>query len=135
MDAGRDEGRRRVVITGMGVVAPVGIGLNAYWKGLVAGQSGIGSVTRFDATALPARIAGEVPGFDPLAHLTPARRGPDRRFIQYALVAAQEALADAGLRVADAPERVGVVGGHRPGRRPDAPRRQDTLGRRGAPRP
>jgi 3-oxoacyl-[acyl-carrier-protein] synthase II len=99
---------RRVVVTGLGVVSPLGVGLPAFWKGLVAGQSGIGPVSRFDAAAFPTRIAGEVPDFDPLAHLS--RRDVVRTdsFIQYGLIAAQEAVADAGLRVAEAPERVGV---------------------------
>ena len=56
--------KRRVVVTGLGVISPLGIGTDATWQGLIEGRSGIGPITKFDATAYPARIAGEVRGFD-----------------------------------------------------------------------
>jgi 3-oxoacyl-[acyl-carrier-protein] synthase II len=99
---------RRVVITGMGVVSPVGVGVDAFWTGLTNGTSGIGPITRFDASTFPSRIAGEVRDFDPLAHLT--RRDVVRTdtFIHFALAAAYEAVADARLKIEGQNERVGV---------------------------
>src|SRR6476620_6442631 len=63
--------RNRVVVTGMGVLAPNGIGLEAFWESLVAGRSGVGPITRFDASAFKSRIAGEVKGFEPLDYIDP----------------------------------------------------------------
>jgi len=90
--------RNRVVITGLGVMAANGIGVEAFWDALCRGRSGIGPVTLFDASDLPCRIAGEVKNFDPAVYLgaalKPRRMG---RFTQLALVAAREAIADARL--------------------------------------
>jgi 3-oxoacyl-[acyl-carrier-protein] synthase II len=90
--------RNRVVITGMGVLAPNGIGLDAFWESLLAGRSGIGPITLFDATHFRSRIAGEVKNFDPLsyieAHLKPKRMA---RHTQLAYAAAMMALRDAGM--------------------------------------
>lgn len=90
--------RNRVVISGMGVMAANGIGLDAFWNSLLEGRSGIGPITLFDASDLPCRIAGEVKHFDPQVYLDPALK-PRRmgRFTQLALVAAREAIADARL--------------------------------------
>lgn len=88
---------RRVVITGLGAVSPLGLTAAATWAGLLAGRSGIGPVTLVDAADLPVRIAGEVPGFDPVAVLgVPGSRRADR-FVALAVAAAREARADAGL--------------------------------------
>ena len=88
--------RNRVVVTGMGVLAPNGIGLEAFWKSLVAGESGVGPITLFDATNFKSRIAGEVKGFDPLDYMEaqwkPKRMG---RHTQLAFAATQMALKDA----------------------------------------
>jgi 3-oxoacyl-[acyl-carrier-protein] synthase II len=99
---------RRVVITGMGVVSPVGIGLDAFWSALVRGESGVGRITRFDAAKFPSQIAAEVRGFDPLAYIP--RRDVVRTdpFIHYALAAAREAVANAKLDIDAQPTRVGV---------------------------
>ncbi len=90
--------QRRVVITGLGVVAPNGIGKENFWDACVSGRSGIRRVTYFDADLLPTRIAGEVPDFDPVAlGITPEMVRHTDRNTQFALVAANLALLDAGL--------------------------------------
>jgi len=88
----------RAVITGMGILAPNGIGLKAFWRSLVAGQSGIGPITLFDATGYRTRIAGEVKGFDPLDYM-PAQWKPKRmaRHTQLAFAATQLALQNANF--------------------------------------
>jgi len=102
--------RRRVVVTGMGVVCPVGIGLEETWKGLVAGKSGIGPITQFDASTYPTRIAGEVRGFDPERWMDKREARRNDRFIQLGLAASEMAIADAGLDMAkENPERVGCI--------------------------
>jgi hypothetical protein len=90
--------RNRVVITGIGVLAPNGIGLDAFWESLLAGRSGIGPITLFDATQFKSRIAGEVKNFDPLEYIEPEWK-PKRmaRHTQLAYAAAMMALRDAGL--------------------------------------
>lgn len=90
--------RNRVVITGIGILAPNGIGLNAFWESLLAGRSGIGPITLFDATGFKSRIAGEVKGFDPLDYIEPELK-PERmaRHTQLAYAATMMALRDAGL--------------------------------------
>ena len=104
--------RRRVVVTGMGLVTPLGTTVEANWEALTAGRSGIGPITRFDASTLPVRVAGEVRGFSPDGVVEPKDLKKIDIFIQYALVAAHEALADAGLPYpVPTPERVGVIVG------------------------
>ena len=90
--------RRRVVVTGVGLVSPLGVGTQATWEGLCAGRSGIGPITRFDASAFAARIAGEVRDFDPLEFI--GRKDVKKMdvFIQYAIAASEFALCDAALR-------------------------------------
>ncbi|HLQ11573.1 MAG TPA: beta-ketoacyl-[acyl-carrier-protein] synthase family protein, partial [Ktedonobacteraceae bacterium] len=106
---------RRVVITGLGVVAPTGIGKEAFWSACIAGRSGIGPITCFDAGLLPTRIAGEVPDFDPLPlGLTQEEVQILDRGTQFALAAANLAIDDSGLLAAldeDQPERMGVFMG------------------------
>src|SRR5881275_495268 len=88
--------RNRVVITGMGVLAPNGIGLDAFWESLLEGRSGIGPITLFDASQHKSRIAGEVKGFDPLDYMDAGWK-PKRmaRHTQLAYAATQMALKDA----------------------------------------
>ncbi|PYR79532.1 MAG: beta-ketoacyl-[acyl-carrier-protein] synthase II [Acidobacteria bacterium] len=93
---------RRVVVTGVGLVSPVGIGTQANWKALTAGTSGIGPITRFDASQYSARIAGEVKGFDPLRFVDKKDVKKMDVFIQFALAASQFAVDDARLEVTDA---------------------------------
>jgi 3-oxoacyl-[acyl-carrier-protein] synthase II len=93
--------RNRVVVTGMGVLAPNGIGLDAFWESLVAGRSGVGAITHFDATAFKSRIAGEVKNFEPLDYIDPKFK-PKRmaRHTQFAFAAMKMALADANFEPA-----------------------------------
>jgi 3-oxoacyl-[acyl-carrier-protein] synthase II len=97
----------RVVITGIGAVTPVGNDRESTWAALLAGRSGAGPITAFDAGALPTRIAAEVKGFDPGTVLEGKRLRRSARFTQFAVAAAREAVADAGLTVD--PDRTGVV--------------------------
>jgi len=106
--------RNRVVITGMGILAPNGIGNDKFWESLLAGRSGIGPITLFDASDLRSRIAGEVKNFDPHDYIDPELK-PKRmaRHTQFAYAAAMMALEDAGLEVseADLPSPTPVVVG------------------------
>ncbi len=103
---------RRVVITGIGLVTPLGNSRAENWEGLLAGRSGIGPITRFDASRLGARIAGEVKDFDPSTVLDPKEVRHYDRFIHFAVHAAVEAIEDAGLSFTDSlRERAGVVYG------------------------
>jgi 3-oxoacyl-[acyl-carrier-protein] synthase II len=112
---------RRVVVTGMGVVSPLGVGIDTFWDGLINGRSGVRRITRFDPSPYPSQIAGEVPDFDATAYLS--RRDTVRTdvFIHYALISAQAALADSGVKIDGQNDRVGVSIGHWHGRGPDAP--------------
>ncbi|MCY0908062.1 MAG: beta-ketoacyl-[acyl-carrier-protein] synthase II [Sulfobacillus thermosulfidooxidans] len=102
--------RERVVVTGMGVVSPVGSTLETLWAGLISGQSGVGPVTRFDASDFPTRIAAEVHDFDPLKYVEKKEARHMDRFVQMAVAAAQDAYDDAELHDVD-PERSGVAAG------------------------
>jgi len=101
--------RRRVVVTGLGVVCPVGNTVEEAWSNLVAGKSGIGTITRFDAAAFACRFAGEVKGFDSAAYLPPKEARHMDTFIHYGLAAAIQAWKDCGLQVTEAnAERIGI---------------------------
>jgi len=89
--------RRRVVVTGLGIVSPVGVGVPAAWENILAGRSGITAITRFDASAFPSRIAGEVKDFDVSKYLSAKEARRYDTFIHYGLVATMEAVRDAGL--------------------------------------
>ena len=99
---------RRVVVTGMGVVSPLGVGIDAFWDGLIHGKSGVRRITRFDPSPYPSQIAGEIPDFDAAAHLS--RRDIVRTdvFIHYALISAQAALTDSSIKIDGQNDRVGV---------------------------
>jgi len=101
--------RRRVVVTGLGIISPVGNTVAAAWDNIVNGRSGIGRVTRFDASSLTTHIAGEVKGFDVASYLSPKEARRYDTFIHYGLAAAMDAIKDAGIseRPANA-ERIGV---------------------------
>lgn len=102
--------RRRVVVTGLGVLSPVGATHQESWQALLAGRSGIAPLTRFDADGFSVRFVGEVEGFDAAAHLPAKELRQMDLFVQYGLVAAMEAIADAGLTKQEADcERIGVA--------------------------
>ncbi len=100
-----------LVITGMGAVTPIGIGVDAYWNALVAGKCGVGRITRFDASDLPVQIAAELKDFDPANFMPKALARTMSPFMQFAYAAAEEALADSSLNIAGEPDRVGIVMG------------------------
>ena len=100
---------RRVVVTGLGIIAPVGIGVDECWRNILAGHSGIAKITRFDASHFPSQIAGEVKGFDVTKYLSGKEARRYDHFIHYGLVATMEAVKDAGLEgFAGDKERTGV---------------------------
>ena len=103
---------RRVVVTGIGLICPTGIGTENAWKAILAGRSGIGPVTLFDATPFHCRIAGEVPAFDALDFVEKKDVKKTARFIHFALAATEFAVRHAGLDMkAEHPDRVGVFVG------------------------
>ena len=87
----------RVVITGMGVVSPNGIGKEAFCRAVLAGESGIKRISRFDPSSLPVHIAGEIPGFDELAWVDARERKHVSRVVPLAIAASAEAIRDAGI--------------------------------------
>ena len=103
-----DRAVRRVVVTGLGLVTPLGTGVEKTWKAICAGESGIGRITRFDPTGYDAKIAGEVKDFDPAQFIEKKEIKKMDTFIHYAVGAAQLAVDDAGLKVA--PEEATKVG-------------------------
>jgi 3-oxoacyl-[acyl-carrier-protein] synthase II len=98
----------RVVITGLGAIAPNGFGKEAFWDSLCSGRSGIDRITRFDASAFPCQIAGEVRDFQPTAYFAPQEVKHIPRVSQFAVAAARMALDDAGLQVG--PKNLGRIG-------------------------
>lgn len=106
------EGRRRVVITGLGLVTPVGLDVESSWTAVQAGKSGIAPITRFDPEGLETKIAGEIPAFDPLQYLDRKEVRRTDRFAQFSVASAAQALSDAKLEItADLAPRVGVAFG------------------------
>ncbi|HZA20367.1 MAG TPA: beta-ketoacyl-ACP synthase II [Actinomycetota bacterium] len=100
-----------VVITGIGVISPIGSGKEAFWDGLMSGRSGAGPITQWDASDLPVQIACEVDDFDPSQWVDPREAGRTDRFTQMAVAAASLAIEDAGLADFGQSERVGVIVG------------------------
>jgi 3-oxoacyl-[acyl-carrier-protein] synthase II len=102
--------RRRVVVTGLGVVSPIGVGLEAFWNGLAAGRSGVGRITRFDASAFSTRIAAEVRDFDPSDYMDRKEVRRNDRFVQFAYAATRMAMEHARLVITAAnATRTGVL--------------------------
>ncbi len=104
--------RRRVVVTGLGLVTALGIGVEKSWEGLTRGRSGVRRITHFDASAFPTQIAGEVDGFNPEDFVEPKEIKKMDRFIQFGIAASSMAMEDSGLKVTseNAP-RIGVYVG------------------------
>jgi len=101
-----------VVVTGLGLVTPLGIGVEKTWPAIIAGTSGVGRITRFDASDLPSQIAAEVKDFDPADFIEKKEIKKMDKFIQFGVAAAKMAVEDAGLRITDTiAERVGVYVG------------------------
>ncbi len=126
---------RRVVVTGLGCVSPVGTGTERAWQNIVAGRSGIDTITRFDATGFPVRIAGEVDDFEPSSYIEKKELKKMDLFIQYALVAACEAVEDSGYRITEEnAERVGVYIGAGIGGLPGIEHWHDVLKEKGPTR-
>jgi len=124
---------RRVVITGMGAVTPLGNDLRSTWEGLLAGRSGIDLIKAFDPSAFPVKIAGEVKDYDSTGAASPKEVRKLDRNVLFALTAGKEALADAGLNGFN-PERVGVVVGNCIGGFNELMRQHDVLRERGPDR-
>ena len=126
---------RRVVVTGVGLVSPLGDGTSVTWQGLLEGRSGVGPITRFDATEYPSRIAGEVPDFDPLKYIDKKELKKSDRFIQLALAAAEGAMDGSGLQIDEAvASRVGVIIGSGIGGLPLIERTHEKLVEKGPSR-
>jgi 3-oxoacyl-[acyl-carrier-protein] synthase II len=101
--------KRRVAVTGLGIVAPVGIGKKEAWENILAGRSGITRITRFDPTGFSSQIAGEVKGFEVTNYLSPKEARRMDVFIHYGIAAAIEAIKDSGIEVTEQnAERIGV---------------------------
>ncbi len=102
--------KRRVVITGLGVISPVGNDVGSFWQALLAGKSGIGPITTFDSSAFDSQIAGEVKGFDPLKYMDSKEAKRMEKFAQYAVAASKQAVSDAKLDLSrENTERIGVL--------------------------
>ncbi|TPV92333.1 MAG: beta-ketoacyl-ACP synthase II [Myxococcales bacterium FL481] len=120
--------RRRVVVTGLGLLTPMGNGTEANWRRILAGESGIGAITRFDASQFPTNIAGEVRGFDPTEYFSKKYVRQMDLFIQYAVAASYQAMREAGLdQDPPEPERIGVYVGAGLGGISTIERTYDTL--------
>ncbi len=107
--------RARVVVTGLGVVSPIGIGVSEFWKAALAGRSGISAISGFDPFSIEgyrSKVAGQIRDFSPERYLDSVHADRVDRYAQFALVAAKEALADSGMQMAkERPHRVGVIVG------------------------
>jgi len=93
--------RRKIVVTGLGCVSPLGNDVPSTWEGISRGRSGIDRITRFDPTEFRSQMAGEVKGFDPTPVIPASEQKKMDIFIHYALVAAAEAMKDAGLEIGE----------------------------------
>ena len=102
--------KRRVVVTGLGMISPLGITVADSWAGALAGKSGIGPITRFDTTCFPCTIAGGVLDFDASKYMPAKEARRMDLFMQYGVAAGVQAIAHAGLEITDANRgRIGLV--------------------------
>jgi 3-oxoacyl-[acyl-carrier-protein] synthase II len=124
---------RRVAITGVGAVTPLGLDVAASWRAAQAGESGIGWISTFDTEGLPVRVAGEVKGFDPTQVVSPKEARKLERNVLFGVAAGREALADANLDGID-PSRVGIIFGSAIGGVPGILEQADVLRERGPDR-
>lgn len=128
-------GRRRVVVTGLGIVSPVGNDVATAWSNLTAGKSGVGRITRFDASSFRTQIAGEVKDFDVAAYMPPKEARRMDVFIHYGIAASVQAIKDSGIEITDANrERIGCVVGSGIGGLPMIEENHTELMNRGARR-
>jgi 3-oxoacyl-[acyl-carrier-protein] synthase II len=126
---------RRVVVTGLGIISPLGTGIEKSWGGLIEGRSGIGDITRFDASGFSVRIAGEVSDFSAADYIERKEIKKMDLFIQYAVAAAKMAVEDAGLAITEKnAERVGVYIGSGIGGLPAIEKWHDVLKEKGPDR-
>ena len=132
--SGRDNGRR-AVITGMGAITPLGLNVDDFWQGLIAGKSGIDWITVVDTDGYPAKVSGEVRGFDPEQYMDRKEARRMARFSQLAVAAAQQAFDSAGLQVGGMdPERLGVLLGSGYGGLPNTDEAVRTIIKKGGMR-
>ncbi len=121
----------RVVVTGIGIVSPIGTGVRDFWEAMLAGRIGARTITRFDTDGYPSRIAAEIDNFDPADHMDPKRVRWTDRFAQYAVAAARGALDDAGISKNGPREDVGVFIGSALGGVAYADEQHDVFRQRG----
>jgi 3-oxoacyl-[acyl-carrier-protein] synthase II len=124
--------KKRVVVTGIGMITPVGLDTESSWEGLINGKSGIGPITQFDDKAIPTQIAGEIHGFDPEKYIEPKEIKKMDRFIHLAIAASQMAMDDSGLRITpENADRIGVIVSAGMGGLPAIERVHDTYREKG----
>lgn len=124
--------RKRVVVTGLGAVTPLGLDVKSTWEGLVAGRSGVGRITRFDASSFPAQLAAQVDGFDVRSYVGKAEARRMGRFSQFAVAAAMQATEHARLVDADVDlDRAGVLLGNGFGGLPEVQESVERLDKHG----
>jgi 3-oxoacyl-[acyl-carrier-protein] synthase II len=129
------ESRRRVVITGMGAMTPLGLSPDKLWEGCVAGRSGVIALTRFDASTYPVQIAAEINDFDPLDYIDRKEARRMARFTQFAVAAARQAIEGAGLQLdKEDTSRIGVMLGNGNGGFPNTEEAARTLTEKGGMR-
>lgn len=102
--------KRRVVVTGLGMISPLGLDVQSSWQAIIQGKSGVGYITHFDAKDYPVRIAAEVKGFDPTKYIELKEVKKMDRFIHFAIAATEMAIADSELEITpENSERIGIV--------------------------